>query len=68
MIAIAAFLPNRRRRAMLLSALVLTLLGARPSTAADSAVRTFSSPEEDVQALAAAGKGRRHQGSARYPG
>ena len=56
MIAIAAFLPNRRRRAMLLSALVLTLLGARPSTAADSALRTFSSPEEAVQALAAAVK------------
>jgi Protein of unknown function (DUF2950) len=56
MIAIAASLPARRRTAMALMALMLALPLARPSSAAPAAQRTFASPEEAAQALAAAVK------------
>jgi len=55
MTAIAAYLP-KRFTAMVLLALALMLPGARPSTAAESSQRSFTSPEEAVQALAAAVK------------
>ena len=54
MIAITAFLPSRRRAAMALTALMLALPCARPSIAAQSTQRSFASPEEAAQALAAA--------------
>jgi hypothetical protein len=51
MIAMTASLPFHRRTAMALMALMLALPGARPSSAAQSAQRTFPSPEEAAQAL-----------------
>jgi hypothetical protein len=56
MIAITASLPSHRRTAMALTALMLALLCTRPSSAAQSAQRSFASPEEAAQALAAAVK------------
>jgi Protein of unknown function (DUF2950) len=54
--AIAARLPNRRLTAMVLLALALAFGGAHPSTAADAKQRSFASPAEAAQALAAAVK------------
>lgn len=58
MTAIAAYFSSRRVAAMFLLVLVLALRGARPSTAAESQQRSFASPEEAAQALAAAVKAR----------
>lgn len=54
--AIAAYILDARRRAMVLLALMLALPCARPALAARSAQRSFASPEEAAQALAAAVK------------
>ena len=68
MIAIAAFLPNRRRRAMLLSALVLTLLGGAPFDRRGFRPTDLLFTRGSRAGARRRGKGRRHQGSARYPG
>jgi len=56
MTTIVATLSNRscRRTALLYFMLALALPGARPSLAADSSQRTFSTADEAAQALAAA--------------